>query len=67
MPAICYATVADLLVRMFGNYALDVLQELNSGWELSQQRAIDLRFELRDSMAEEEWAALFVVESPSHD
>ena len=42
-----------------GNYALDVLQELNSGWELSQQRAIDLRFELRDSMTEEEWAALF--------
>ena len=42
-----------------GNDALDILQELNTGWEQSQQRAIDLRFELRDSMTEEEWAALF--------
>jgi hypothetical protein len=32
---------------------------LNSGWEASQQRAIDLRFDLKDSMTEEEWAALF--------
>jgi len=42
-----------------GNQALLILDELNSGWEVSQQRAIDLRFELRDSMTEEEWAALF--------
>ena len=42
-----------------GNDALDILQELNTGWEQSQQRAIDLRFELRDSKTEEEWAALF--------
>jgi len=34
--------------------------ELNEGWEVSRQRAIDLRFEFRDSMNEEEWAALFV-------
>lgn len=41
------------------NQALAVLDDLNSGWALSQQRAIDLRFELRDSMTEEEWTALF--------
>lgn len=39
--------------------ALAVLEELNLGWYASQQRAIDLRFELRDSMTEEEWGALF--------
>jgi hypothetical protein len=39
--------------------ALAVLADLNSGWEVSQQRALDLRFELRDSLTEEEWAALF--------
>ena len=42
-----------------GSQALLVLDELNVDWEVSQQRAIDLRFELRDSMTEEEWAALF--------
>ncbi len=42
------------------NQALAILEELNSGWDASQQRAIDLRFELRDSMTTEEWAALFV-------
>jgi predicted nucleic acid-binding Zn-ribbon protein len=42
-----------------GDDALDILQELNTDWEQAQQRAIDLRFELRDSMTEEEWAALF--------
>ncbi len=41
------------------NQALAVLDELNSGWDASQQRAIDLRFELRDSMTEDEWVALF--------
>ena len=42
-----------------GNHAQLILDELNSDWVVSQQRAIDLRFELRDSMTEEEWAALF--------
>ena len=50
-----------------GNQALLILDELNSGWEASQQRAIELRFELRDSMTEEEWAKLFAVESSSHN
>jgi uncharacterized protein YecT (DUF1311 family) len=42
--------------------ALHILDELNSGWEVSQQRAIDLRFEFRDSVTEEEWAELFAVD-----
>ena len=45
-----------------GNQALVIVDELNSGWEVSQQRAIDLRFELRDSMTEEEWAELFAAD-----
>lgn len=45
-----------------GNQALVILDELNSSWEVSQQRAIDLRFELRDSMTEEEWAELFAAD-----
>jgi len=43
-----------------GDDALDILQELNTDWEQAQQRAIDLRFELRGSMTEEEWDVLFV-------
>ena len=39
--------------------ALAILEELNLGWHASQQRAIELRFELRDSVTEEEWAELF--------
>ena len=42
-----------------GDHALLILDELNSDWMVSQQRAIDLRFELRGSMTEEEWIALF--------
>jgi len=43
-----------------GSQAQVVLDQLNSDWEVAQQRAIDLRFELRDSVTEEEWAELFV-------
>ena len=42
--------------------ALAVLEDLNSGWESSQQRAVELRFELKESLTEEEWAALFASE-----
>ena len=44
------------------NHAMAVLEELNSGWNTSQQRAIDLRFALRDSMTREEWSALFAAD-----
>jgi ABC-type sulfate transport system substrate-binding protein len=39
--------------------ALVILGNLNSGWEVTQQRALDLRFELRESMTEAEWTELF--------
>ena len=39
--------------------ALVVIAELNSGWQSSQHRALDLRFELKDSLTEEEWNELF--------
>lgn len=39
--------------------ALSILADLNAGWERSQQRALDLRFELRGSLSEEQWSALF--------
>ncbi len=42
-----------------GDQMLAVLAELNADWEGSQQRGIDLRFELRESLTEEEWAAVF--------
>jgi hypothetical protein len=38
---------------------LAILDDLNSSWGASQKRAVDLRFELRDSLTEEEWGALF--------
>jgi hypothetical protein len=50
------------LTRLYKDHEADadqmlaVLEELNSGWEASQQRAIDLRFELKESLTEEEWA-----------
>ena len=40
-------------------HALTVLTDLNSDWEIMQLRAIELRFELRDQMTEEEWGELF--------
>jgi hypothetical protein len=39
--------------------ALTILNDLNSDWEAGQLKAIDLRFELRDQMTEEEWGELF--------
>jgi hypothetical protein len=41
---------------------LVILEDLNSSWKFSQQRALDLRFELKESMTEDEWAALFSTE-----
>ena len=39
-----------------------ILSNLNSDWEVMQLRAIDLRFQLRDQMTEEEWGELFAIE-----
>ncbi len=35
------------------------LGQLNRDWERGQERALDLRFELRDQLTREEWAALY--------
>ncbi len=53
------------LVKSYKDHASDIGQELeileglNAGWKFSQQRALDLRFELKETMTEEEWSALF--------
>jgi hypothetical protein len=39
-----------------------VLDQLNRDWERGQERALDLRFELRDQLTREEWAALYSKE-----
>ena len=36
-----------------------VLDDLNKEWSAAQVRAIDLRFELRESLTVEEWQAIF--------
>ena len=38
---------------------IEVLDGLNSGWEASQERAIELRFALKESLTESEWATVF--------
>lgn len=35
------------------------LDQLNRDWERGQERALDLRFELRDQLTREEWAELY--------
>ncbi len=44
--------------------AVEILTELNTGWEAAQQRALDLRFELKESMTEDEWSELFSQKFP---
>jgi len=39
-----------------------VLEQLNRDWERGQERALDLRFELRDQLTRKEWAALYSKE-----
>ena len=39
--------------------AIAILDDLNSEWAAAQQHVLDLRFELKDSMTEAEWTALF--------
>ena len=39
-----------------------IQEDLNSSWKVAQQRALDLRFELKESMTEEEWTEMFTIE-----
>lgn len=51
--------------RSYRDHAADraeieaVLDQLNRDWERGQARVLDLRFELRDQLTREEWAALY--------
>ena len=38
---------------------LAVLDGLNGDWESAQQRAVELRFELKESLTEAEWGEVF--------
>ena len=40
--------------------AQEIFDGLNAAWGAEQGRALDARFALRDALAEDEWAALFV-------
>ena len=46
---------------------LVALHDLNVEWDAAQSRAIDLRFELKDSMSAVEWAAVVSVEQANND
>lgn len=54
--------------RSYRDHAADradieaVLDQLNRDWERGQERALDLRFEFRDKLTREEWAALYSKE-----
>jgi hypothetical protein len=56
------------LTKSYKDHASSVEEEhaiqgvLNSNWKVAQQRALDLRFELKESMTEEEWTELFSIE-----
>jgi len=60
-----FARSGRQLNRSYKNYEADeeqtlsILRELNTNWESTQQRAIELRFELRQQMTEQEWNELF--------
>lgn len=63
-----FARSGEQLTTAYENHAstadeaLAILENLNSEWALSQQRAIALRFELKESLTESEWTALFMGE-----
>jgi hypothetical protein len=53
------------ITRSYRDHAADraeieaALDQLNIDWERGQARMLDLRFELRDQLTREEWAALY--------
>ena len=60
-----YAKSGKALTELYKDHGasadrmIEVLDDLNAGWEASQQRAIELRFALKESMTEDEWADVF--------
>ena len=60
-----FAASGKAVTRSYRDHAADraeieaVLDQLNRDWEAGQERVLDLRFELRDQLTREEWAALY--------
>jgi septum formation topological specificity factor MinE len=63
-----FAASGKIVKHSYSDHAADraeiesVLGTLNQDWERGQQRMLELRFELRDHLTREEWAALYVAE-----
>ena len=63
-----FSASGKVLRRSYRDHAADraeieaVLEQLNQDWERGQERALDLSFELRDTLTREEWNALHSVE-----
>ena len=59
-----FAAAGKAITRSYSDHAADlseieaVLEQLNRDWERGQERALDLRFELRDQLTRAEWTAL---------
>ena len=64
-----FAASGKAIERTYRDHAADraeieaVLDELNRDWGRAQERALDLRFELREHLTREEWAALYAPRS----
>lgn len=60
-----FAATNKVIRRSYRDHAADAadieaaLDEINRDWQRGQERALDLRFELRDRLTREEWAALY--------
>jgi hypothetical protein len=60
-----FAAAGKVVRRSYRDHEADraeieaVLDGLNRDWQRGQERALDLRFELREQLTREEWAALY--------
>ena len=63
-----FAASGKVVRRSYRDHAADradveaALDQLNRDWQRGQERVLDLRFELRDQLTREEWAALYSQE-----
>lgn len=63
-----FAASSKAIKRSYSDHAAEraeieaVLDQLNRNWERGQERALDLRFELREQLTREEWTALYSPE-----
>ena len=64
-----FAASGKAIERSYRDHAADrseieaELDELNRDWARTQERALDLRYELREHLTREEWAALYAPRS----